>query len=120
MLESNDDYPIVADRLTRGFILQPTYRIESGGPAVWLYGRADSGESFLIRDTRSVPRFFVRRSDASRARELGARIPDGASALSTLDREPAVVHGDVRIAGAPDEAASQAQGLLSRCQGLRQ
>jgi len=91
MLESNDDYPIVADRLTRGFILQPTYRIESGGPAVWLYGRADSGESFLIRDTRSVPRFFVRRSDASRARELGARVPDGASALSTLDREPAVV-----------------------------
>ena len=48
----------------RGFILHPTYRIESGRPVVHLFGRLESGESFLVRDTRVVPYFFVRASDA--------------------------------------------------------
>jgi DNA polymerase-2 len=57
----------------RGFILHPTYRIEAGRPVVHLYGRLESGESFLVRDTRLTPYFFVRISDAPRARSLGAR-----------------------------------------------
>jgi DNA polymerase-2 len=55
-----------------GFILQPTYRVEAGRPVVHLYGRLDSGETFLLRDTRQVPCFWIRASDAAGARDQGA------------------------------------------------
>ncbi|MCI0659083.1 MAG: DNA polymerase II, partial [Acidobacteria bacterium] len=58
--------------MIRGFILQPTYRIEAGRPVVYLFGRLENGETFLVRDSRFVPYFFVRQSDASRAWKLGA------------------------------------------------
>jgi len=57
----------------RGFILQPTYRVESGCPVLHLFGRLEDGRPFLVRDRRSVPRFYVERGDAERARERGAR-----------------------------------------------
>jgi DNA polymerase-2 len=57
----------------RGFILQPTYRVESGVPVVHLFGRLEDGRSFLVRDRRLVPRFYVDKDDAERARERGAR-----------------------------------------------
>jgi DNA polymerase-2 len=56
----------------RGFILQPTYRVESGVPVLHLYGRLEEGRSFLVRDRRRVPRFYVEKGDAGRARERGA------------------------------------------------
>jgi DNA polymerase-2 len=56
----------------RGFILQPTYRMESGRPVIHLYGRLEDGRPFLLRDHREVPYFFVETNDAERARELGA------------------------------------------------
>jgi len=56
----------------RGFILQPTYRIDRGRPLVHLYGRLETGETFLVRDRRQVPAFYVRESDRERVRELGA------------------------------------------------
>ena len=56
----------------RGFILQPTYRIKSGRTAVYLYGRLESGESFLVRDDREVPHFYVEADHAERAAALGA------------------------------------------------
>ncbi len=56
----------------RGFILQPTYRIESGRPVVHLYGRLEAGAPFLIRDATDVPHFFIRVRDEERARGLGA------------------------------------------------
>ncbi len=56
----------------RGFILQPTYRIQSGRTAVHLYGRLESGESFLIHDDREVPRFYIEADHAERAAALGA------------------------------------------------
>ena len=56
----------------RGFILQPTYRVLSGVPVVHLYGRLEDGRSFLVRDRRQVPRFYVEKDDAARARERGA------------------------------------------------
>jgi DNA polymerase-2 len=59
---------------TRGFILQPTYRIESGRPVVLLYGKLETGASFLVRDTRFSPYFYIRSSDASRARDRGATV----------------------------------------------
>jgi DNA polymerase-2 len=57
----------------RGFILQPTYRLESGRPVVHLYGKLENGRPFLVRDGRPVPRFYVEAADAERARALGAR-----------------------------------------------
>ena len=58
---------------TRGFILQPTYRIESGRPVVHLWGRLESGETFLVRDGRLTPHFYVRAADGELAARLGAR-----------------------------------------------
>jgi DNA polymerase-2 len=57
----------------RAFILQPTYRIEAGRPVVHLYGRLEDARTFLVRDTRTVPHFYVEAEDAPRARQLGVR-----------------------------------------------
>jgi len=59
----------------RGFVLQPTYRIEKQRPVVHLFGKLESGQSFLIRDDRFEPHFFIRRQDEGRARALGAPSP---------------------------------------------
>lgn len=56
----------------RGFILHPTYRLESGSAVVHLYGRLESGETFLVRDDRQRPHFYVRRRDRALAKDLGA------------------------------------------------
>jgi DNA polymerase-2 len=56
----------------RGLILQPTYRIERDRPVVHLWGKLESGETFLVRDDRQRPHFFILRRDEARARELGA------------------------------------------------
>ncbi len=53
----------------RGFVLQPTYRIEAGRPVVHLYGRLETGESFLVRDRRQVPAFYVLEGDRERVLE---------------------------------------------------
>ncbi len=53
----------------RGFILQPTYRIERGRPVVHLYGLLETGESFLVRDRRHVPAFYVLERDRERVVE---------------------------------------------------
>ena len=65
---------------TRGFILQPTYRIESGLPVVHLWGRLETGETFLVRDRRLRPHFYVRAAD----RELADR--HGATPLAPTER----------------------------------
>ena len=61
----------------RGFILQASYRVvsESHGrriPVVHLYGRLEDGGTFLVRDGRQHPHFYIRAADAERARSLGA------------------------------------------------
>jgi DNA polymerase-2 len=58
--------------MPRGFVLQPTYRMEAGRPVVMLYGKLEDGRPFLVRDRRQVPRFYVEAGDAARAREAGA------------------------------------------------
>jgi DNA polymerase II len=65
-----DLHPVPA--VHRGFILQPTYRIEAGRPVVHLYGCLEGGGSFLVRDGRTVPHFYVAAGDAGHARVLGA------------------------------------------------
>ncbi len=53
-----------------GFILQATYRIHAGVPVIYLFGRLESGETFLVRDHRQRPHFYVRQEDARRAEAL--------------------------------------------------
>src|SRR5882724_5574441 len=64
----------------RGFILQSSYRVVSRPngqriPVIHLYGRLESGETFLVRDDRQRPHFYIRAADAERARALGAPEP---------------------------------------------
>jgi len=64
----------------RGFILQASYRIVSlpqgqRVPVVQLYGRLEEGGTFLVRDDRQRPHFFIRAADAERARALGVPEP---------------------------------------------
>ncbi|MFQ5350161.1 MAG: DNA polymerase II, partial [Thermoanaerobaculia bacterium] len=72
---------------TRGFLLQPTYRIESGRPVVHLWGRLEGGETFLVRDRRLTPHFYVRAADSELAGRLGAT-PLAATERRTLAGEP--------------------------------
>ena len=57
----------------RGFVLQPTYQLEDGRAVVHLHGKLEDGRSFLVRDGREVPRFYVLTDDAGTARSLGVR-----------------------------------------------
>lgn len=72
-----------------GLILQSSYRIVAGRAVVFLYGRLDDGRTFLVRERREVPRFWIRASDAARAVELGAA-PLVATAKTTFRNEPVV------------------------------
>jgi DNA polymerase-2 len=64
----------------RGFILQASYRVvsESGGrrtPVVHLYGRLEDGGTFLVRDGRQRPHFYIPTAATDRALMLGAPQP---------------------------------------------
>lgn len=66
--------------VARGFILQASYRVvsESNGrrvPVVHLYGRLEDGGTFLVRDGRQRPHFYIRTDASERARALGAPEP---------------------------------------------
>jgi DNA polymerase-2 len=59
----------------RGFILQASYRVvpQAGGrrvPVVHLYGRLETGDTFLVRDDRQRPHFFIPAADAARVTAL--------------------------------------------------
>ncbi len=56
----------------RGFVMQASYRILGGAPVLHLFGRLEDGATFLIRDARATPCFFVRAADADRAHAAGA------------------------------------------------
>ena len=50
-----------------GFILHPTYYIERGRAVVHLFGKDEEGASFVVRDDRYRPHFFVPAEDLPRA-----------------------------------------------------
>ena len=54
----------------RGLILQASYRIHAGVPVVHLYGRLETGETFLVRDHRQRPHFYINASDAVKVRTI--------------------------------------------------
>jgi DNA polymerase-2 len=62
----------------RGFILQASYRVvtERNGeriPVVHIHGKLESGGSFLVRDDRQRPHFYIATDDGERA--LALRVP---------------------------------------------
>lgn len=62
----------------RGFILQASYRIvanDAGGrrPVIHIYGRTPEGRTFLVRDDRQRPHFYIRAADAAHAQALRPR-----------------------------------------------
>ena len=86
------------DREPRGFILQPTYRIEAGQPVVHLFGKLEDGQSFLVRQSGYKPHFWVRESDHKRAADFGAR-PLGETGKVTMVSEPVL---EVDVPTPPD------------------
>ena len=79
----------------RGFILQASYRVQNGSPVVYLFGVLEDGGTFLVRDHRQVPHFYVRRGDAARAYALGAT-RQFETARRTFSGDP-VVRVDVAV-----------------------
>ena len=59
----------------RGFILQASYRINAGVAVVHLYGRLESGETFLVRDHQQRPHFYIGAGDAAKARTVISNEP---------------------------------------------
>ena len=62
----------------RGFILQASYRVTSGAagertPVVYIYGRLEDGGTFLVRDSRQRPHFYVRTSAVAAAQTIVRR-----------------------------------------------
>jgi DNA polymerase II len=59
----------------RGFILQASYRVNTRNgvrvPVVYLYGRLEDGATFLVRDDRRRPQFYVRSADAPATEGFG-------------------------------------------------
>jgi DNA polymerase II len=79
----------------RGFVLQPTYRLDRGRPVVHLYGRLEDGRPFLVRDRREIPHFYVEADAAEGARAAGA-IRQSRSDRTTMTGRP-VVRIDVTV-----------------------
>jgi DNA polymerase II len=99
----------------RGFILQASYRVIDGREGqrhavVHLYGRLEDGRTFLVRDDRQRPHFYIRTEAAERARAVGAR--GLASAKRTFEGAPV---SRVEAAAPPDVPALRerlhAQGI---------
>lgn len=100
----------------RGFILQASYRVATGAkgrrvPVVHLYGRLEDGSTFVVRDDRQRPHFYVRESDAERARALGARATVGTHAL---DGAPPAALAAPAAPAAPSAAAAPAAPAVRR------
>jgi DNA polymerase-2 len=76
----------------RGFILQTSYRVVSQPngarvPVIHLYGRLENGDTFLVRDNRQLPHFYIRAADAEQARALRTPEPKP-SDKRTFDGSP--------------------------------
>lgn len=74
--------------MPRGFVLQPTYRIERGRPVVTIHGALEGGRPFRIEDRRARPHFWIASDDARRARALGAEPVAGVDVPSSMDGRP--------------------------------
>jgi DNA polymerase-2 len=80
----------------RGFILQASYRVVGSAngervPVIHLYGRLEDGGTFLVRDDRQRPHFYIRTADVDRARvtaaEAGGRTTFDGAPVSRIEAE---------------------------------
>ncbi|MFO0572860.1 MAG: DNA polymerase domain-containing protein [Polyangia bacterium] len=117
----------------QGFLIQGSFRLVAGQPVLHLYGRLADGSTFLVRESRERPYFFVRTADAERAAALaGGALALLPTARRTLAGEPvsrvtlptpslaAVLSGRLIAAGVPTYEADLnliARYLIDR--GLR-
>lgn len=69
------------EREAVGFLLQPTWYEERGRPVVHLFGVDAEGKSFVLRDDRPRPHFFVAAEDAERAEGILRRDASGLPAF---------------------------------------
>jgi DNA polymerase-2 len=77
----------------RGFITQATYRVTSGPdgrrrPVVHVHGRLEDGRSFLVRDDRQRPHFYIRARDTERARPMIGACAVSSSGQRSFDDGP--------------------------------
>ena len=77
------------DNPTTGYIVHPTWYMRDGISEIHLFGRLNTGETFLIVDSREKPGFYVRVSDFVRARQIASRfgVAWHPSSKRTLDGE---------------------------------
>ena len=68
----------------RGYILQASYRIQAGVPVVHLYGRLEDGSTFLVRDHRQSPHFYIRTGEVDIARQAAGK--EGPLRLTGTDK----------------------------------
>ena len=76
----------------RGFVLQPSYRTHTTGTTVDLHGILETGETFVVTDDRTKPRFYVEEADAGAAQAAGGTLASvsSPSAFKTLRGETAI------------------------------
>ncbi len=55
--------PYMTDTTHRGFVIQTSFRIEQDKPILYIHGRLETGESFVVRETRHIPHFYLRTED---------------------------------------------------------
>lgn len=95
----------------RGCIFQASYRTinAAGGavPVVQLFGRLQDGQTFLVRDNRQRPFFYVRAADGERVRGLG---------LTAIATEQATFDG-TPVAKVVCAVPSEANALQERLAG---
>ncbi len=73
--------------MPRGFILHPTYYLEKGRPVVHLFGRLETGETFVVRDDRFRPHFFLCTREIPAALDI-APLNARDTNLTTIDGDP--------------------------------
>ena len=72
--------------VAKGFILQSSYRVENKQPIVHLFGRLEDDRTFLIKESRRRPHFYIRTKDADQLRSQQAITES--SDWSSLDGYP--------------------------------
>ncbi|MCB1033387.1 MAG: DNA polymerase II [Acidobacteria bacterium] len=72
----------------RGLVLQATYRLREGLPVVYLSGCLEDGRTFLVKDDRLRPYFYIRRCDGDLVRRREGLSPQPSTMRVLRSDEP--------------------------------
>ncbi|MBN1422218.1 MAG: DNA polymerase II [Planctomycetes bacterium] len=97
-----------------GYVLQPTFRIEGERLVILLFGRLEDGRTFLVREGRFRPYFFIRTQDEEAAKRILPGIRVAPADLFTLAREP-VLRVDVDLPARPAAMRDRLEGSGVPC-----